>query len=363
MIVRPSWFDGRPQSLPRRVALLPLDLAALLYGSGARLHRAVYWRGLVAPTRLPCRVISVGNLAVGGTGKTPLAAWLAAALKRRGHAVVLASRGYGRRGDAAVEVVSDGRFVRSTAERAGDEPLLLAAHAPGVPVLVGRDRAVVGRRAVSAFGAQVLILDDGFQHHRLARDLDLLAVDGGSGFGNRKVLPRGPLREPLSALRLADGVVVLDGPLHAEDEALLKGLAPTARRFRAARTPRTLAPLAGGPGVAPALAGVRVGLLSGIARPASLRASVESLGAVVVAERAFPDHHRYRESDLRGLAAEAPRWITTEKDAVKILPGWVAGAEVEVLRIGLTVDGPEILLGWVENRLRARAGGRATRVS
>ena len=166
---RPRWFDVGEESLARRLALLPLDLLALVYGVGACAHRTAYTRGLFKPVQLSCRVVSVGNLVVGGSGKTPMAAWLAKVLHQRGHRVVLASRGYARRGRERVEVVSDGRFVSSTAEVAGDEPILLAAHAPGVPVLVGPDRDVVGMRAVSAFGAQILVLDDGFHHHRLAR--------------------------------------------------------------------------------------------------------------------------------------------------------------------------------------------------
>ncbi len=359
----PSWFEAGDESPGRRAALLPLDLAALAYGAGARLHRAAYVRGWRQPTRLSCRVVAVGNLVVGGSGKTPLAAWLALQLRQRGTRVVLASRGYGRRGGEAVEVVSDGRFVLSTAERAGDEPMLLAAHAPGVPVLVGRDRAVVGLRAISAFGCQVLVLDDGFQHHRLARDVDLLAFDG-SGLGNRRLLPRGPLREPLSALARADAIGVVDGPLPAEDGELLARLAPGARRFTARRTPASVRHLAGGAGQDPGcLHGKEVGLLAGIARPASLRRSLEALGARVVAERAFPDHHAYRARDLRGLSDEAPLWVTTEKDAVKILPEWTGDADVRVLAIRLSVDDPRGLLDWLEERLRAHARGRDASVT
>ncbi len=355
----PGWFEAREESLARRAALLPLDAAALVYGLGARLDRGLHARRWRRVARLSCRVVSVGSLVAGGAGKTPLAAWLAAELKRRGHRVVLASRGYGRRGGEAVEVVSDGRFVRSSAERAGDEPLLLAGHAPGVPVIVGRDRAVVGLRAVAAFGCQVLVLDDGFQHHRLARDVDVVALDGDGGFGNGRLLPRGPLREPLAALARADAIGVLDGPLRPDDARRLDRLAPGARRFSARRSPTALRALAGGPAAPPeTLRGRPVGILAGIARPASLRRSVEALGARVVAERALPDHHRFRARDLRGLAGEAALWVTTEKDALKILPGWCGGADVRVLAIDLVVDSPAELLEWLEERLRHTPRGR-----
>ena len=255
-------------------------------------------------------------------------------------------------------MVSDGRHVLSSTVRAGDEPLLLAAHAPDVPVLVGRDRAVVGLRALAAFSAQVLVLDDGFQHHRLARDVDLVSVDG-AGFGNRRLLPRGPLREPLSVLARADALGVVDGPLDEADEQILERYAPGVRRFGARREPEGLRPLAGGRlESTELLRGQQVGLLSGIARPASLRRSVEALGARVVAERCFADHHRYRPRELQGLADEALLWITTQKDAVKILPSWVEGADVRVLGIRLRVDDGASFLDWLEERLRGRHGGR-----
>jgi tetraacyldisaccharide 4'-kinase len=290
---------------------------------------------------------------VGGTGKTPVAAWIAAALHRRGRKVVLASRGSGGRGAGLIDVVSDGRFVRGRAEIAGDEPMLLAAKAAGVPVLVGRDRGIVGLRALSAFGAEVLVLDDGFQHHRLARDLDLVTFDGALGFGNRRLLPRGPLREPISALRYADAIGVVDGPLPDPDLALLDRFAPHAVRFAAERVPSGLRRLDGREQIPPQdLSGRDVGLLAGIARPDSLRRTLEKLGARIVAERVFRDHHRYRERDVRWLSRGAPLWVTTEKDAVKLVPSWGGAADVRVLAIRTEIRDPGPFLDWIESRLR-----------
>jgi len=266
---------------------------------------------------------------------------------------VLASRGYGRKGREPIVTVSDGRFIHANVEQAGDEPFVLAAHAPGVPVLVGRDRALVGLRALSAYGAEILVLDDGFQHHRLARDLDVVVCDGAQGFGNRWLLPRGPLREPLSALRFATAVGVVDGPLPEADEAAIARFAPRARRFRARRRALGVRPLAGGPLEPPErLAGARVGLLAALAQPASLRRTLAGLGASVIAERCFRDHHRYRRGDLKDLAREAELWITTEKDAVKLAPSWLAGARVAVLAIELEVEEAPAWLDWLEARLR-----------
>jgi tetraacyldisaccharide 4'-kinase len=214
-------------------------------------------------------------------------------------------------------------------------------------------------RAVSAFGAQILILDDGFHHHRLARDLDLLCFDGDAGLGNRRVLPRGPLREFPSALRLADAVTVIDGPLREADQALLERFAPAARRFQAKRRPVGVRRLAGGDPEPPRiLEDLEVGLLSGIARPDSFRRTVEALGARVIQERRFDDHHRYRGRDLRCLEEAAPVWLTTEKDAVKILPSWVEEADVRVVSIEIVVEDAERLCDWLEDRLRQQPIGR-----
>jgi tetraacyldisaccharide 4'-kinase len=354
--LRARWLEARAESRVRRAALLPLSFVAGVYGGLASAHRGLYARGILRPRRFAGHVVSVGNLLVGGTGKTPIAAWIAAELHRRGRKVVLASRGSGGRGRALVDVVSDGRFVRGRAEVVGDEPMLLAAKAAGVPVLVGRDRGVVALRALSAFGAEVVVLDDGFQHHRLARDLELVTFDGSLGFGNRRLLPRGPLRESLSVLRHADAIGVVDGPLPEEDVALVDRYAPLALRFAAERVPTRLRRLDGLDGrgeSAPAdLSGRDVGMLAGIARPESLRGTLEGLGARVVTERLFRDHHRYCERDVRTLASDAPLWVTTEKDAVKITPSWVGAADVRVLEIQMAVTDPEPLVDWIEGRLR-----------
>ncbi len=355
---RPGWFEVEPAGW-RRVLLAPLSLAALLYGAVARLHRLAYERGWRRRRTLACKVVSVGNLVSGGAGKTPTAAWVAAALRARGHRAVLASRGYGGAGGEPVQVVSDGRFVRARAEGVGDEALLLAALAPGVPVLVGARRDLVGQRAVAAFDAHVLVLDDGFQHHRLARDVDLVTVHGSAGFGNGRLLPRGPLRERLPGLSRADAVGVVDGPLEERDTALLDRHAPEALRFEVERVATHTRPLGGGETTsAAALRGRDVGLLCGIARPASFRETVEGLGARVVAERSFPDHHLFRASDLAGLAEESPLWLTTEKDAGKLLPRWARPAELHVLVQETRVRDGEAFLDWLEDRLRAKAAGR-----
>jgi tetraacyldisaccharide 4'-kinase len=352
---RPAWFDERSPALAQRVALAPLAAASWAYAAGAAAHRAAYERGVVPRARLGARVVSVGNLVVGGTGKTPLAAWIAARLRARGLRVALLSRGHGGKPRAAVHLAGDGSRALESAGVVGDEALLLAQLAPGVPVLVARERALAGARAIADFGAQVLVLDDGFQHHALARDVELVAF-GADGLGNGAVLPRGPLREPIAGLARAHGLLVTGGALPERDAVRIARAAPAAARFAVTRTPASLRPLGARLGQAPdaspaALAGREVGVLSALAQPHALHRTVRSLGARVVAERTFADHHLYAARDLSGLAAEAALWITTEKDAVKLDPAWCAGADVRVLALDTSVEEPEKFLLWLEARL------------
>jgi tetraacyldisaccharide 4'-kinase len=284
-----------------------------------------------------------------------LAAWLAMSLQRRGRKVVLASRGVGGRPEQPVTVVSRGAAPLCGARVAGDEPLVLCGRAPGVPVLVARDRGLAGLRAIADFGCEILVLDDGFQHHRLHRDLDLIGFDGAIGLGNGHVLPRGPLREGVSAMEAADVVVVLDGPLASGDESRVTGRVGSAMRLCARRVPDRLVDLASDE-ILPddALRGRSVGLLAGLADPGSFRDILVGLGASLCAERIFPDHHAYTRGDLVGLPADAPLWITTRKDAVKIDADWVpANAKLWVLDLNVELDDADRLLSMIEERMVA----------
>ena len=328
-----------------------------LYSLGARIHRIFMRLTSSTRSRPECAIVSVGAITVGGAGKTPLAARLAAGLRARGYRVVLASRGYKGKHREAVTVVSDGAHIHAYAAEAGDESLVLAAHAPGVPVLVGRDRGVVGQYAVSHFGAEILVLDDGFQHHRLSRDLDIVSLDGAAGLGNARVLPAGPLREPRRGLRRANWICIVDGD-GTPPPGAARWLAKLARAkrfaFRARRRPSALFSLDGSERrPLGELSGRRVGLLSGIARPGSFRRSVESLGAEVVCERTFSDHHAFTARDLRGLDPAAELWLTTEKDAIKILPSWALGTSIWVLQIELEIEDEGAVLTALEAVLHA----------
>lgn len=324
---------------PWAAALAP---AAWAYRGGLAVREAAYRLGLLSTTRLPCRVVSVGNLTVGGTGKTPLVEAIARELSARGRRVVILSRGYGRRRRHGVDLVSDGARLLLSARDAGDEAVLLGRRLPGVPVVVGPDRARAGAWALSRFAPDVLLLDDGFQHRRLAKDVEVVCLDALAPWGRGGLLPRGSLREPPAALARAH-LIVLTGVEAAPD---LSGVLGDVRRWTGAarvavawREAEAAEELYSGTASPPGtLAGRSLLAFAGIAVPESFRATLAALGIVPRDFVAFPDHHAYDPADLLGLerrarAALAEGLVTTEKDAVR-LPG-TGSMPVWVLRIRL----------------------------
>ncbi len=301
-------------------------LATLLAPLGAGYDLAGRLRRAMVPsvsTDIP--VVCVGNLVAGGAGKTPVVLALVEALTARGAVVHCLSRGYGgnspgpRRVDAA----------RDSAAEVGDEALLLARAAPS---WVARDRAA-GARAATAAGARVLVMDDGFQNPALAKDLSLVVVDGAYGFGNRRVMPAGPLRETVArGLARADAVVLL-----GRDR---RTLGPTLGNH----LPLLGARLAPRPG-AERLAGRKVLAFAGIGRPEKFFATLAELGAELTETRAFPDHHPYTAAELRDLRERAQALgailVTTEKDAVRLAPDQRDG--IETLAVAVAWDDPAAL--------------------
>jgi tetraacyldisaccharide 4'-kinase len=287
---------------PARPSLLqPLGW---LYAGVMRARRALYGAGVLRTVRSARPVIVVGNLTVGGTGKTPLTLWLAAALQGQGHRVGIVSRGYGRnaRRVQAVSAASDWRSV-------GDEPVLLARRS-GCATVVAQDRAA-GAAALIGQGVDVVVADDGLQHLRLGRDCEILVVDGARGFGNTRVLPAGPLRESLAQLARADLVIVNGAPEHPS----LAGL-PAARTL-SMRLAAGDAVRVDGQGGAHALGqfrGQRVHAVAGIGNPARFFRTLRAQGLEPI-EHPFPDHHPFSAQDL-AFGDDAPV-LMTEKDAVK----------------------------------------------
>jgi tetraacyldisaccharide 4'-kinase len=359
--VQPDPFGRSP------LAQAALALPALLYRGAIRLRNRLYDRGLLPAARLAWPVVSIGNLTVGGVGKTPVTSALAGALLDRGFAVGIVSRGYGRAGRAPV-LVSDGARLLAGPEAAGDEPVLLAQAHPRAVVAVAADR----RRAFGLLperpAPRVVLLDDAFQHRAVARDLDLLLVDGEAPFGNGRIVPFGPLREPISGMRRADALVVTrgDGACPPALRAALERHHPNAPIFHARIVPSRLVrpdepslPLE-------ALRGQAVFALSGIARPDRFEADLGRLGARVVGTRRFPDHHRFSAMerlaiDRDALASGAAMIVTTEKDLVRLSAAITAPDAPAVVLTGpplvalaIQADFPHEadLARFVEERLR-----------
>lgn len=324
-----------------------------MYGRVAEFRRAWYGRHPHAVRSLARPVISVGNLVVGGSGKTPVVAALARLLQSNGERPAILSRGYGRRRSAeGALAVSDGVRVLEPTERSGDEPQMLARALPGIPVVVGSDRHLAGTLAERRFGCTVHLLDDGFQHLQLARDVNLLLVSRADL--EERVLPSGRLREKLDASAAADGLLVSGSEDDASTVGRALGKELVFRVVPRYGLPRLVHPY--GASVPPG--GCRAVAFAGIARPARFFDALKDEGWDLVRELAFRDHHWFTERDLRMVAAAAESTgadivLTTEKDAVR-LDGRAARAWA-YLPMEVTIEPAGAFEAWLEGRIeRAR---------
>jgi tetraacyldisaccharide 4'-kinase len=331
-----------------------LALAALGYGLATGVRSVGYDLGILPALRLPCRVVCVGNLTVGGTGKTPTVIALAERLRAAGRKLCILLRGYGRVGTAP-EIVSDGQDVLLEWQRAGDEAVLLSRLLPGIPVVVGGDRLEAGKLAIRRFGPDTLLLDDGFQHRRLQRDLDLVLLDGTDPFGGGHLLPRGRLREPVGALRRAHAILVTRADQAGELASLRRRLeecAPGVPVAYAVHQPRLVVDLGSGRSMPPeVLRGKKVVAVSGIAKPEGFLWTLRQLCATPAQVLSFPDHHPFTREDRARMAHEAKAVgaeciVTTEKDAVRLGQELPAGPPTLALGIAVTIiQGEEIVGG------------------
>jgi tetraacyldisaccharide 4'-kinase len=299
-----------------------LNLLSAAYGQIAQARRAWFARRPQARRRLPVPVVSVGNLSVGGSGKTPAVASLAKLLLAAGERPVILSRGYARRDPVdGVLVVSDGRLVFEPVQRSGDEPQVLARTLPGVPVLVCPDRYLAGMLAHRRFDATVVLLDDGFQHLELERDIDLLLVRPEDL--RDELLPHGRLREPLTAAHAAHAIVVPGSFADAAPVTAMLGKGPVFTMEQEFGTPRLVRPF--GDPVPEGAYGTsrRLVAVAGIARPERFFKTVETLGWEIAQPMVFRDHYWFTRADVATIhdtvqVLGAGGVITTEKDAVRL---------------------------------------------
>lgn len=333
----------------------------------------LYQTGVLRHNALGCQVLSVGNLTVGGTGKTPIVETLARKLAARGRKVAILSRGYKRKEASFFRrtlrsltlqarrdpplVVSDGNRVLLDSQAGGDEPHMLAMNLPGVVVLVDRDRVKSGRYAIEKFKCNTLVLDDGFQYLHLKHALDIVLVDRTNPFGYGRLLPRGLLREPMRNLKRAKFVFITkssgDGAMELKES--LRQLNPDAQFSECRHCARHLQdvytrekrPLED-------LRGMRIAAVSGIAVPQSFEGELIRLGAKVCYHKRYADHHRYTEDEIRNVHQRAERndceaVLTTEKDAVRFPPRGENRLPTYFLRVEIEmISGEEDFDDWIK---------------
>jgi len=341
------------QALGIRILRMVATVVAWSYDKLTIFRNFLFDLRILKVHKLSCPVISVGNLAVGGTGKTPMVIWLARFLLEEGWRVGVVSRGYKGEETKKVLVVSDGRNILVGSDISGDEPQLLARRLPGIPVLCSTKRALAAEAAVEQFRCEVVILDDGFQHRFIARNLDIVMLDSRYPFGDGSLFPRGILREQTTALTRARVLVLsrFDGSEQAEQSHMnLVGQWPDktvvtaahrATRLFEASTQREL-PLS-------SVKNKRLAAFAGIGKPDDFFRTVRDLGADLVHTAALPDHYPLTIELLTSLAQEASEqnpelWLTTEKDWVRLPDAIPDSMELWVVAVELDLDGDSSLL-------------------
>lgn len=326
------------------IILFPLSLLSLLYRGIIQTRYWLYQRGIFELKKLPCKVISVGNISLGGSGKTPTTHYIARLLRENNFQAAIVSRGYKSKGNGKINLVSDGNQVLLNPRDSGDEPYMLAKKLHGIPVLTSKDRYQGGKYAIERFSSNVLILDDGFQHIRLKRDIDILLVDSYIVSGDNYIFPRGVLREPLKNLRRANIFLITRVKSPEESRELkhkIRSIKKDAEIFCGYFQEKCLIdPLGERKGI-DYLKGKRVLAFSGIANPEYFTASLIKLGAVVAEELIFPDHHWYSSKDykrIQEISRNVNFAVTTEKDMVKIDSSFFSNVKTFALSIELCLD-------------------------
>lgn len=357
-------ISGRRGGPLRQLARIGLACMAVPYGWIIRLRNSYYTLIPAARHRVPAPVIAIGNITVGGTGKTPMAARIADLLAHRGRSVAILTRGYKGRPTRAIGAESDSPSPPWSLE--SDEALVLQRRCPEATIVIDADR-VAGAKAALAANCDTLVLDDGFQHRRLHRDLDIVLIDATLPFGYGWMLPRGLLREPCSSLRRA-GVIVLtrSDEIDPSDKMLLVS---TIRRFSRSRPLVQAVHRITGfqdvsgrllPGTDPSA--VQAVVFAGVANFESFRRAVERLGVRIVAAYEYPDHHDYSDGEIAALAdvaveLEANAVLTTEKDAVKLVNRW-SDKSCRLLVLHLEIEfidnGDTIISNAIDAALAAR---------
>ena len=330
-----------------------------LYGFIIRFRLWCYRKGWLTTTRLPCRVVSVGNLTVGGTGKTPIAILLTERLSAKGQRVAILSRGYKRMSTAPRLLVSDGSRILVGPSEAGDEPFLMAQRCPQAIVAVGADRVALGQWVLERYPVDCIVLDDGFQHRSLHRDVDLVLLDATDAAGLDALFPAGRLREPLQELDRASAVMITRADSRQDVDEIYGRLRAIGSPYEDAievvfRPQSVLSIVSGGHQSVEWFRSKKAWLVSGIGNSRSFRRSAETMGVEVLGETAFEDHHGYHHGDIEKIRTDLQATgceivLTTEKDGGKLLPLLMPSDSWWMLRLGTeVVRGEERLYGLID---------------
>ncbi|MCB2155960.1 tetraacyldisaccharide 4'-kinase [bacterium] len=316
-----------PRTRLERAVQSAMAVVAPVYGAGAWANRALYDLGAKSRTRLPAMVLSVGNISLGGTGKTPFTIWLAEWLRENGRPTAILTRGYGRADEDRLTIVHDGRRLRSNTRQAGDEPVMMARALQRTPIIACSDRARAGRAAIDNLKVDTLILDDGLQHHRLERQAEIILLDATRPITELRLFPRGTLREPLTVLSKAHLIVLTRADQSKRTDRIRREIRRRLPHVPVVRTRIAVSGLmdlsARRARPASDLEGARVLIACGVGNPASVKHTVQDLGATVGAMKVLADHSQVTRADVLAWdsarrRAKADFLVVTEKDAVKL---------------------------------------------
>ena len=346
-----------------------------VYGAAQKIRAIGYRHNLLQSKSLPCRVIAIGNISAGGTGKTPMTIYLARELQQSGKRVAVISRGYKGAAEKGGGIVSDGQNVLMDAGWAGDEPFMMASRLKGIPVVVGKNRHEAGMLAIREFEPDVIVLDDAYQHLKLKRDINLVLLDHDRPFGNSHLLPRGILREPLDALARADACILTRSPQGADLEVFsnrskLKSVLPQIPVFSSYHAPYFYLIKSGDRTplndiseflTSPELDRVKQNKVygfSGIARNDAFQHTVGKTGFNAVGYHEFDDHHRYSATDLEDIVQTAKRagancLISTEKDHARIAHQMPLSMDMIVVGVRIAFNqGGQEFMSFVKSQLK-----------
>ncbi len=343
---------------------------SLIYGGVIKIREFFYNKGMLRSKKLPCLVISIGNITVGGTGKTPMTIYVAELVKRMGYKVVVISRGYKGLAEKTGGIVSDGKIIFMKPDKSGDEPFMIAARLKNIPVVTGKNRFNAGMMAFNNFKPDIIVLDDAYQHLKLERDIDLVLLDKEYPFGNKYLLPRGTLRESIPSLLRSDAIVLTrsDNTSNMEEESCfskVKKFTCGKPVFKAIHTPKIYKIIKGKDIISDKtyahsfdlLRGQKVFAFSGIAQNSDFRHVVEGLNCELKSFKEFPDHHPYSNNDLYNLLQLSSKLkvdfvLTTEKDYVKIADRVTWPVDLVVIAVNISFGNYDAAFdNFIKNKL------------